>query len=214
MATDDIYKVDCYLEGPSTPASFGLYYQETVGRDGVDNDTTTLGDAWSTSIGPSLLAVLSDDWKFASLEVNKMVINPVEKFRVDNAVQAGTVVGPSLPANNAILLALHQATFGAASDGRVFIPGLAEGATSVGVLTAAFKDGVLLTLSTALIAVLAQTSGGTGRWVVGVISAKIRDAALPFKDWDGAFAPVTSISRNPIIATQRRRQTKVRGRSV
>lgn len=214
MAADDIYKIDVHLEGPSTPASFGLYYEEAVGRDGALHDTLTIAEAWDAANGSNLLAVLSDDWKFSSIIARKMVLNPDEMARVDNAVQAGTVTGPSLPANNAINLGLKQALFTPRSDGRIFIPGVAESVTAVGVLTSAFMTGALLTFTNALIAQLVQTSGGTGRWNLGVISAKVRDLALPAKDWEGAFATVQSISRNPIIATQRRRQTKVRGRSV
>lgn len=214
MAADDIYKIDCQMEAPSGAASFGVYYQETVPRDGAENDNFAISDAFSTDVVPTLLACIGDDWKLAAIESNKLVINPVEKWRVDDAVQVGDIAGPSLPANNAAVFTLHQSTFGARSDGRIFIPGIPESVTLVGVLTAAHLAGVLNTFAQALIDTLVQTSGGTGRWELGVISAKVRDAALPFKDWDGAFAPVTSITRNPIIGTQRRRQTKVRGRSI
>lgn len=214
MAADDIYKIDIFLEAPSGEASFGLYYEEAVGRDGTSNDTQTIADAWDAAHGSNLLDCLSADWKFASIIARKMVLNPVELAQIDNAVQPGTIAGVSLPANNAILLGLKQATFTSKSDGRVFIPGVAETVTSAGVLTAAFLTGALKTFTDALILQLAQLSAGTGRWDLGVISAKVRDAAPPAKDWEAAFAPVTSISRNPIVATQRRRQTKVRGRSV
>lgn len=214
MAADDIYKVDVHLEAPSGSASFGLYYEETVARDGGSSDTFQLADAFDTNISPKILAMLSSDWKFPSIEVNKMVLNPVAKSRIDNTVQVGEEAGPSLPANNAILIGLSQGLFTPKSNGRLFMPGVAEGVTAVGVLTQAFLDGAVLDFTTVLLAELAELSGGTGRYRLGVISAKVRDAALPAKDWEGAFATVTSISRNPIIATQRRRQTRVIGRSL
>lgn len=214
MAADDIYQVTINLEGPSTPASFSLFYEEVVGRDGPLTDTLTLADAWDTVLASAFLAVLSSDWKYPSLIVRKMVLNPVAMSRIDNAVQVGGTAGPALPANNAILLGLNQGSNPASSNGRVFIPGVAEGVTKTGVLNQAFLDGDLLTFTNLLIAQLVQPSAGTGRWDLGVISAKIRDLALPAKDWEGAFQPVNSITRNPIIATQRRRQTKVRGRSL
>lgn len=214
MAADDIYLVTINLEGPSTPASFSLYYEEAVGRDGPLTDTLTLADAWDTVLASAFLACLSSDWKYPSLTVRKMVLNPVAKARIDNTVQVGGTAGPSLPANNAILLGLNQVFFAAKSNGRVFIPGVAEPQTTTGVLNTAFLDGVLLTFTNLLVAQLVQPSAGTGRWDLGVISAKVRDIALPAKDWEGAFSPVTSITRNPIIATQRRRQTKVRGASI
>lgn len=214
MAADDIYQVTINLEGPSTPASFSLFYEESVARDGATTDTRTLADAWDATLSSALLDILSDDWKFPSLIVRKMVLNPVAMARLDNAVQAGTVVGPSLPANNALLINMRQALFPPRSDGKLYIPGVAEGVTAAGVVTAAFLGGAFTDFVTLLVAQLAQTSGGTGRYDLGVISAKIRDAALPAKDWEGAFSIVAALTANPIIATQRRRQTKVRGRSL
>jgi len=214
MAADDIYKVDVHLEAPSGAASFGLYYEETVGRDQGSSDTFQLADTFDTNVSPKIIAMLSSDWKFPSIEVNKMVLDPVAKSRIDNTIQVGTEAGPSLPANNCILIGLGQGLFGPKSNGRLFIPGVAEGVTAVGVLTQAFLDGAVLDFTTAIFAELQELSGGTGRWKLGVISAKVRDLALPAKDWEGAFSTVTSVSRNPIIATQRRRQTKVRGRSI
>lgn len=214
MAADDIYKVDIHLEAPSGAASFGLYYEETEARDGGSSDTAQLANAFDTTISPKILAVLSDDWKFPSIEVNKMVLNPVAKTRIDNAIQVGDVTGPALPANNAMLLGFSQSLNPASSNGRIFIPGLAEGATNVGNLTTAFFDGVFLDLAVVLLAQLAELSAGSGRWDLGVISPKIRDAALPAKDWEGAFSIVTSVTRSPIIATMRKRQTKVRGRAI
>ncbi len=214
MAADDIYHVQINLEAPSGKASFGLYYEEVVANDFVGLDTRAVGESWDASISSAFLDVLSDDWKFPSIIVRKMVLNPVPMDRFDNATQAGTVTGPALPANNAMLLSLRQSLNPPSSDGRVFIPGLAEGATNAGVLTAAFQTGVFLTFANALAAQLVQVSAGSGRWNLGVISAKIRDAAPPAKDWEGAFSAVVSITAHPIIATQRRRQTQVRGRSI
>ncbi len=214
MPADDIYKLDVNLEAPSGSASFGMYYEEVVSNDFVGTDTRALAESWDASIGTALINILSDDWKVPSLTVRKMVLNPVEMARLDNVIQSGTVVGPSLAANNAMMLGLKQGTFPSSSDGRLFIPGLAKGATLAGNLTSAFQTGVFLTFANALAAQLVQISAGAGRWNLGVISAKVRDIALPAKDWEGAFAPVTSITANPIIATQRRRQTRVRGRSV
>ena len=214
MAEDDLYKVDVQLEAPSGNASFGVYYHETVDRDGASNDTETLADAFDADVSTAIINVLPTDWKYPSFIVSKVYNDPVEKFLFNNAIQVGDVSGPSLPANNAAVMTLHQSTFSPKSDGRIFIPGVAEVVTNVGVLTAGHLNGVLLALADALIGGLTQVSAGAGRWELGVISAKVRDVALPAKDWDAAFAPVTSITRNPIIGTQRRRQTKVRGRSI
>lgn len=214
MAADDIYKIHLNLEGPTMAASTGFYYREAIDRDGVLNDTRTLVEAWEGALIDAFLDILASDWKCTSITCRKMINDPVEKARFENAVQVGTVVGPSLPANNALILGLRQGTFPARQDGRVFIPGLAESATATGVITTAYQTGVVATFTGILVQQLVQLSAGSGRWDLGIISAKVLNAAPPFKDWDGAFAPVTSITSVPIIGTQRRRQTKVRGRSL
>lgn len=214
MAADDIFRVEVNLEAPSGRASFGVYYRETVPNTGPTTDTETLADSFDLAISQTIINLLSDDWKYPSFIVSKQVLNPVEKFIFNRAVQAGDITGPSLPANNAALFALHQSTFGARSDGRIFVPGIPESATAVGVLTAAHLTTVIDAFASALVQILAEVSAGAGRWEPGVISAKVRDVALPAKDWDGAFAPIDSITPSPIIATQRRRQTRVLGRSI
>lgn len=214
MAADDIYHLQVNLEAPSGYASFGMYYEEVVANDFVGTDTQAVAESWDAVAASPLIDILSDDWKYPSLTVRKMVLNPTEMYRLDNSIQVGTVTGPALPANNAMLLGLRQSLNPPKSDGRLFIPGVAEGVTNAGVLTAAFQTGLFLTFASAIAQQLQQVSAGSGRWNLGVISAKIRDAAPPAKDWEGAFSAVTSITANPIIATQRRRQTRVRGRSI
>ena len=122
MPEDDIYKVDVQLEAPSGFATFGVYYRETVDRDGTSNDTETVADAFDADVSQDILNMLPTDWKYASFIVTKVYDDPVEKFIFDNAVQAGDVAGPALPANNAVVFSLHQITITAKSHGRGLIP--------------------------------------------------------------------------------------------
>lgn len=214
MAADDIYHVQVNLEAPSGAASFGLYYQETVASSGGGDGVILLGDAFETLRHTDILDCLCVDWKCPSVVVRKMVILSEAKYRNDIGVQTGLRAGTSLPANNAMLFHLNQATFPARSNGKLFVPGLSETDTTVGVMTSAFLTGPMTALATSLVTPIAELSAGTGVWTPGVISAKVRDAAPPFKDWDGAFAPLTSITPSSIIATQRRRRTKVNGISI
>lgn len=214
MAADDIYELSAHFENPSGHASFRLYYQENVLRSGIGTDTQILAQSWDAAITPSLRAAISDDWLFTAIIARKVDVIPEAKFRVDLAAQAGLRLGPGLPANNCVLIGLSQTLFAQKSNGRVFLPGVAEGDTIVGNLSAAYQTGPLQTLVSALALELVEESAGTGRWSLGVVSAKVRDLALPFKDWQGAFSPVGGVSGSPIVATQRRRATKVKGTSV
>lgn len=214
MAADDIYEVSVHFENPSGNASFRLYYQEAIIRSGIGTDTQILAQSWDTALTPSLRAAISDDWLMSAIVCRKVDPVPEAKFRVDLPAQAGLRTGPGLPANNCLLIGLSQTLFSAKSNGRIFVPGIAEGDTTVGNLTAAYQTGPLLTLVNDLAQQLVEESAGTGRWDLGVVSAKIRDAALPAKDWPGAFSPVGTVTGSPIIATQRRRATKVIGAAL
>jgi hypothetical protein len=120
-------------------------------------------------------------------------------------------VGPALPANNAILIGLSQGLYTAKHNGRIFIPGIAEGDTVIGNLTAAFQATPLAAFVNAIAVQLEEESGGTGRWNLGVINGFILHNSPPVLDWQTAFSQVISVNGSPIIAGQKRRQSKVRG---
>jgi len=158
-----------------------------------------------------LRAMIADDFLFTAIVVQKVSGDSEAKFRTDITTQVGLRTGPSLPANNAILIGLSQGLFAARHNGRIFIPGVAEGDTLVGNLTTAYQTGPLQAFVDALALQLAEESGGTGRWNLGVINNLILDAAPPIKDWQSAFSQVVGVSGSPIIAGQKRRETKVQG---
>lgn len=214
MAIGDIYYVQAHFEAPTSGASFGLYYRETALFDQGALGTDQIAKSWENAFAILLRDVLSDDWNFTAITAEKRIVNAEPKRRVDQAVQAGSRSGPALPANNAIHMELLQGTFSARSNGRIFIPGIAESDTDVGVLVTAFVTTQLAALRDALTQLLTEESGGSGRWELGVISTKVLNAAPPAKDWAGAFAPVIGAVGHPIIATQRRRETRAIGASV
>lgn len=214
MAADEIYEVKLHFENPSGSSSCRLFYQETIIRSGIGTDTQILAQSWDTALSALLRDVIADDFEFPSITCRKMDGDLEAKFRLDRAAPAGLRPGPALPSNNALLLGLYQGLFPARSNGRMFIPGIAEGDTLIGNLTSAFASTQVTALINGLVAQLDEESGGTGRWDLGVISTKVLDAAPPFKDWAGAFSPVSSVAFNPIVATQRRRQTRVVGAAV
>lgn len=211
MAADDIYEVKMHFEAPSGYATSRFYIQETVARSTAGTDTQVAADSVHTHMGSEVLAVMSDDWKFPSMEVNKVDPLNTPRWREDRSTPIGLRLGPALPANNSMIINLSQSLFSAKHNGRVYLPPPAEGDTTVSVLQSAFLLGVFNDLVNKFTAEILEVSAGAGRYVVGVVNTSIRDLALPAKDWQGAFSQVIGASGNPIIATQKKRQTRVRG---
>lgn len=214
MSAEDIYSVKCHFEAPSGSASTLLYYQQTVDATAVDNSNLTLSNAWVQDLGNLVRQIISDDWWFPAISVRKITGNPEAMYRHDFIVQPGGVTGPSLPANNSALFELSQSLFPQRSNGKIYWPGISENAAKDGVITNAAMTVDFAPLAVKMVDVIEEITAGAGRWQPGVISAKVRDAALPFKDWDGAFSPVVAVSAKALIATQRRRQTDVHGAST
>lgn len=211
MSQDDIYLISGHYENPSGASSFRLFYQEDAVRSGSGTDTQIVAEAFDDKLTPSIRGCLSDDFLYTAIVCQKVSGDHEAKYRVDITTQAGLRVGPSLPSNNAILIGLSQGLFGAKHNGRMFLPGIAEGDTIVGNITAAFQDGPLKDFTDALALQLVEESAGTGRWNIGVINGEVLNSSPPIKDWQTAFSQVVSVVGSPIIAGQKRRQTKVRG---
>lgn len=211
MALNDIFFVRANFEAPSGSASTGIYYREAAVRSGVGTDTQIVANSFDAIFGPLIRDVLATEWQLTSFWCQKRIVQPVPAYKTVQVAQSGTRAGTSLPANNAINVQLHQNVFTSRRDGSMFFPGISETDTTVGVLETTFFNTQVAALRDALATQLVEVSAGTGRWDPGVISQLILNAALPAKDWAGAFLPVFGASVSPIIATQRRRQTKVFG---
>jgi hypothetical protein len=211
MAQDDIYLASFHFENPSGASSFRLYYQEDAVRSGVGTDTQVLANTLDDRLTTEITDMIADDFLFTAIVVHKISGDKEAKWRTDIVAQAGQRVGPSLPSNNCVLIGLSQGLFAAKHNGRIFIPGLAEGDSVVGNLLTAYQTGPLQAFVDAIADQLAEESAGTGRWNLGVINTLILNASPPIKDWQSAFSQVITVNGSPIIAGQKRRQTKVRG---
>jgi len=211
MAQTDIYEVKFHFEAPSGYATTRFYVQETEQRSTVGTDTSVVAASIDDHMGPEVLEIMSDDWSFPSIEVNKVSPRDTQRFRFDRVAIAGGKAGPSLPANNAIVYGLSQSAFSPRHNGRLFFPPPAEVETTVSLLRNTFLITEAKNLENRLNAVIPEVDTGTGRYSIGVINTLILDASPPIKDWQNAFAIVQTVSVRPIVATQRRRQTKVRG---
>lgn len=212
MAADDIYHVRVHFELPTSQGTYGLYYRETTEASGTDLDTDIMGEAFNVHMSGVILAMLSDDCRQPMISCQK-VDGPIAAPRhdVNHTTTVGGETGPSLPNVNALVCQLNQGTFSARSNGRIRIPGIPEPGINGVTIKAAYQAGPVTDFIEQLILPVPELSAGPGRWTLGIISAKIRDAALPFKDWDGAFAPVTSLVMNTIIGILRSRVTRAEG---
>jgi len=211
MALSDVFSVQQLYESPSGAASLKMYYGETTAHDGADHGTQILAEAFDVHFGSAFLDLLSDDWWLAGLICRKHAVLPQPQHRLDNTLQVGNRVGPSLPANNCIQIRIRQQVASGKHDGRIYVPGIPEGQTTIGTLNAGFVTIELAALVQKMGNTIAELSAGTGVWSLGVINQTILNAAGPGnpKDWVGAFALSTGVTGMVIIATQRRRQTKV-----
>lgn len=211
MAADDITVAEFHFEGPTSAASFGMHYQETVPISGGGFSVRQLAQALILALKAPIVGVLSNDWHFASVTV-RVQSNAKEPFvREDVFAGIGLRAGAALPANMAWIIKQSQGFFGAKSNGRVFIPGIGKPDTLVGVMTNVFLTGAAQDLADALALVVVEQAAGAGRWTPGVISPKVRDEGPPPKDWEGAFAPIDSMTAWPIISSRRGRHTRVTG---
>lgn len=213
MAQDDIYLCSFHFENPSGASSFRLFYQEDAVRSGVGTDTQIVAQSLEDVLALLLRSMIASDFLFTAIIVHKVSGDKEAKYRVDINTQTGLRAGASLPSNNAILIGLSQGLFGAKHNGRIFVPGPAESDTLVGNFTSGFQTGPLQAFVDALAIQLVEESAGTGRWNLGVINNNILDSSPPIKDWQSAFSSVITVSGSPIVAGQKRRQTKVRGAS-
>jgi len=214
MSVNDIYRVQVHYELPTSSASFSLYYGESIASSGGDTGPQILAEAFDTLTAGSILAMLSDDCSQPAISCERVFGDKEAKHIVNHGTQVGTQLGPSLPNNCNLTVSLGQATFPQTSNGRIRIPGIPEAETGAGTISTLYRTGVLSDFVTNLITQVAELSGGDGRWNLGVISAKVRDAALPAKDWLGAFATVTNITGKTIIGILNSRKTRAVGRAV
>jgi len=213
MAQDDIYRVTLNYEGPTMHSSTALYYQEDALSTAVTGATRSLAFSFIFSKLASFLAVLNIDWHLASIFAARVNGEAIAPTLLPATPTIGARAGNALPADNCLLMQLLQANHPRTSNGRLYLPGLSETDSDVGIVEAAFLGNQVVALGNSISSTLNE-NGGTGSWNPGVISAKVRDAVPGQKNWEDAFSPMIAALGNPVIARQVRRRTKVRGQST
>lgn len=207
MAAEDIYRLDVHMIGPQRPAQWGVYYQETLPSTFGPGPNLSLAVSFAAHILTLLKDLTSDQWMTTAFEVSKKTGDPDARMLQGVINGEGTVATPALPADNAILIQIFQSLYSKRSNGRVYIPGIAEADTVGGLLEQAYLTGPSQAFINQL-ALPVPEQTGTGQWELGVVSQKILNAAPPFKDWDAAFSPITGMTTSPVIARQVRRRTR------
>lgn len=211
MAQDDVYRVTVHYEGPTQPSSVSLYYQEDGLSTALPDPVSSLNFSFFFSVITFLQNVLSDDWFISSTRCRRVSGDKIAPDLQSFEDASGNRVGRSLPANNCLLMQLLQAAFPRTSNGRLYLPGLTEQDTDVGVIESAFLANQVVALGNRLSDTL-EENGGTGSWQPVVISAKVRDAGPGPPDWEGAASPMIAALGNPVIARQVRRTSRIVGR--
>lgn len=214
MATDDILSSVFHLEGPASAASFKVFWQQTVDNDTPGTAVTHLAEGLRDAFNIPLRNVLSNQWHFTGITVYKHEGDPDPGITITASTGPGTTIGtnddPALPANNALVIGLGQSSFSGRHNGRVFIPGIPEPQVDGGIVKQAFSDTQVLALAN-VIAGPIQDSPDAGVYFAGVINQTVLNLAPPAKDWAGAFAFLTSFTRNPRLSPMAKRKTKVVG---
>lgn len=141
--------------------------------------------------------IFSNQFTLTSTEVTFQDVDPgPPSIGVSSLSQVGPGTDPVMPQNNAYLIHKRTAVGGRSGRGRMFMPGVGEGAVNtIGQLTGAIQTSINTSLADFLADLAAAGS---------VISMVI----LHDDSGAGAALPpyaVTSLTVDPVISTQRRR---------
>jgi hypothetical protein len=168
---------------------------------GVDADDTATADGIATDCATAFTNVMAGAFSNQFTLVRTEVLfraNPVDIPNVGSSAITATGNGtdPIMPQNNAYLIHKRTQTGGRGGRGRMFQPGVSEGAVNtVGQLVVATKNGLTTTYENFRIALAASPSVVTMVILHDLLGA---NALHPPR-------PVTSLSCDAVISTQRRR---------
>lgn len=210
---DDVFSVTVNVGCPDSHAMFTFWYRENLVLTSSPFGTTAIAQAFANRFDGALRAFMSDDFQITSYFARKHFRDPEPRWRERNPIQGGLRPGPGLPANKCLVISLNQGTFSAKSNGRVYIPGIPESETLVGVINSA-QQLLVQNFLDLLILPLPEPTPGTGEWTLGVVSRNILHIPDLPPDWLGSFAPVISVAASPIIYSQKRRTTRIIGQSI
>ena len=218
MAAGDCYLLQVQLLVDSRKVTLNFHYRQTGGADDINN-ATDLTDAFETNVRAALASCLSDNITFQCLYAQRLAgadpnppNDPINKPGIPNELQyqntvRGTVPGDSLPANHGPVLKLIQTSVDSKHNGRIFVPGVAEGSVIDGQLDPVFVTGVWAALKTALLATIVSTLPAAAQFALVVLSRVVGGVPRPVP----VDNIVTDIITPSTLKNQRRRTTKKTG---
>lgn len=199
MASGDVWKVVLHWRWGTIQCRPGFYLVEGTGGGGV-NPSQDVSDAVAAVLD---LTGFSDQSAVEQIEIQDIQPGTTPSIVYTPGTFTGTVVDANpLPPQSAAVLSLHTAVKpvnGAfAAAGRVYLPGIPQNGQISGFLTAGFQT--TLTDFAAALAAPFIDDGTAYQWHVvsfnpGSVPRTIR-----------AINPVTSITINNVVRSQRRRE--------
>ncbi len=209
MATNDLYRANYRFEGAQSGFTVGIGYRQVSGTND-ENTMQDLCDELFLISTTQFLAVLSDQINQTGIECFQVTGSNETPGRLAlEQPNPGTVVSQAIPMGGAAVLSLLTDAPNSRFNGRIFIAGIPEVSQVEGAFTVGFIT--LLTL----------------------LAAKLDDPTIPLGPGSAVFKPVVisrfdegvkrvppvgfdviSISVNPFVKNQRRRNTKFIGSGV
>ena len=180
------------------PEPMAVTYGIDLHLEAVSQDVVT---ALHDMFGDFIATFVADDYVCTATEMQVREA-PDEPLSVYLATgnRAGGASSDPLPQNCAYLIQKRSAQAGRRGRGRLYLPGVVEGAVAAnGVIT----DAQRTTVNAGLVAWLARF-GGAGPTDAAADMVILHDSAIP-NDPDLPPTLVTSLLCDPVIATQRRR---------
>ena len=204
MAVADVYRVRVKGEGREGEWQMNFHYRElTVPTAAPGPDALALGVAEHLTL--SLRACISSSHQVSRWDVDKLsgVKEPAASSSLIAASRVGTRSAVALPASKPLRFLLLQAVFPSASNGQVFMSGVAADDTLGNVALAGYTSSVVQTFAGDLLANVEEDSGD-GLWGLIVLSRKflIENPG----DYAGASADVIQVGFDPRVGTMRSRR--------
>lgn len=207
MAINSVYRVRTRGTQRGQQVEFGVHIQNVL----ASREPSDLAASWVATAFPLVKAATS-----ASVNWDEVVVSDTDKNGSESVElpltqpNPGSIAGDALPNQNAMLVGLRTGVKGRRRRGRLYLPGVAEGGQTDGVLTGAqltavqaFAQGI----------VNAYGSGGTEtNWRLVIYSPPtpaFKPKTPPPVHTDTIITPVTSQDIDEVIRTQRRRSIGV-----
>lgn len=204
MAVADVYRVKVKGEGREGEWQMNFHYRElTVPTADPGPDALALGVA--EHLTGSLRACVSSSNQISRWDVDKLsgTKEPAASHALVAASRVGLRSAVALPASKPLRFLLLQAVFPSASNGQVFMSGVAADDTLGNVALAGYTSGPVQTFAGDLLANVEEDSGD-GLWGLIVLSRKflIENPG----DYEGASADVIQVGFDPRVGMMRSRR--------